>query len=85
MGYVQAGYSIVLAILFLYALTLVLRRRRLTRAVALLVDGTAGRRAASVPGRRRPWPTTASPAGAAPARRPGHEPVAPDPMPGGTS
>ena len=38
MGYVQAGYSIVLAILFLYALTLVFRRRRLTRAVALLVD-----------------------------------------------
>jgi len=33
MGYVVAGYSIVLGILFLYGLALVWRRRRLTRAV----------------------------------------------------
>jgi uncharacterized protein (TIGR03382 family) len=33
MGYVQAGYSIVLAILFLYALALLWRRRRVTRTV----------------------------------------------------
>jgi hypothetical protein len=33
MGYVVAGYTIVLGILFLYGLDLVWRRRRLTRAV----------------------------------------------------
>ena len=33
MNYVDAGYSIVLGILFLYGVTLVWRRRRLTRAV----------------------------------------------------
>jgi hypothetical protein len=33
MGYVQAGYSIVLGVLFLYALTLLWRRRRLIRTV----------------------------------------------------
>lgn len=33
MGYVQAGYSIVLGLLFLYALTLLWRRRRITRTV----------------------------------------------------
>jgi uncharacterized protein (TIGR03382 family) len=33
MGYVVAGYSIVLAVLFLYGLSLVWRRRRLERAV----------------------------------------------------
>ena len=38
MGYVQAGYSIVLAILFLYAVSLLVRRRRLDRAVARLTD-----------------------------------------------
>ncbi len=73
MGYVQAGYSIVLAILFLYALTLVFRRRRLTRAVALLADAPpadghppflAGAAAAD----------DGFPGGSAPARRPGHEP-----------
>ena len=37
MGYVQAGYSIVLAILFLYGVSLLVRRRRLNRAVARLV------------------------------------------------
>jgi hypothetical protein len=34
MNYVIAGYSIVLAILFLYSVQLVWRRRRLTRLVA---------------------------------------------------
>jgi uncharacterized membrane protein YccC len=33
MRYVDAGYSIVLGILFLYGVLLVWRRRRLTRAV----------------------------------------------------
>jgi hypothetical protein len=75
MGYVQAGYSIVLAILFLYALTLVFRRRRLNRAVALLVDASradgqppflAGAAAVAEDG---------FPGGAAPARSPGQEPV----------
>jgi uncharacterized protein (TIGR03382 family) len=42
MGYVQAGYSIVLAILFFYALSLLVRRRRLNRAVARLVDAPHG-------------------------------------------
>ncbi len=32
MNYVIAGYSIVLSLLFLYGVTLVWRRRRLTRA-----------------------------------------------------
>jgi hypothetical protein len=32
MGYVVAGYSIVLTILFVYGLSLVWRRKRLTRA-----------------------------------------------------
>jgi hypothetical protein len=35
-SYVDAGYSICLAVLFLYAVGLVLRRRRLQRAAALL-------------------------------------------------
>ena len=34
MNYVDAGYSIVLGILFLYCVQLVWRRRRLTRTVA---------------------------------------------------
>ena len=42
MGYVQAGYSIVLGILFLYGLQLVWRRRRLNRAVAHVVAADAG-------------------------------------------
>jgi hypothetical protein len=41
MGYVQAGYSIVLGILFLYGLQLVWRRRRLNRAVARVVAADA--------------------------------------------
>ncbi len=36
MSYVTAGYTIALAILFVYAVALVLRRRRLQRAAALL-------------------------------------------------
>jgi hypothetical protein len=35
-SYVTAGYSICLAVLFCYAVALVLRRRRLQRAAALL-------------------------------------------------
>jgi hypothetical protein len=37
MGYVVAGYTIVLGILFLYGAQLAWRRRRLTRAVARVV------------------------------------------------
>jgi hypothetical protein len=37
MGYVQAGYTIVLSILFVYGVALVWRRRRLTRAVDRVV------------------------------------------------
>ncbi len=41
MGYVQAGYTVVLSILFLYGGALVLRRRRLTRAVDRVVAAEA--------------------------------------------
>jgi hypothetical protein len=41
MGYVVAGYVIVLTILFLYGLLLVGRRRRLNRAVARVVEASA--------------------------------------------
>ncbi len=34
MSYVDAGYAIGLGVLFVYAVSLVVRRRRLTRAVA---------------------------------------------------
>jgi hypothetical protein len=50
MGYVVAGYSIVLSILFLYGVQLAWRRRRLTRAVERVAasevghDGQAGGR-----------------------------------------
>ncbi len=54
MGYVQAGYSIVLSILFLYGAQLLWRRRRLSRAVERVLasdtvpsagsSGTAGDR-----------------------------------------
>jgi len=64
MGYVQAGYSIVLGILFLYGLQLVWRRRRLNRSVARVVASdaaavgltvdTAGARHADAPGVGRP-------------------------------
>jgi len=37
MGYVVAGYVVVLSLLFLYALQLTWRRRRLTRAVDRVV------------------------------------------------
>jgi hypothetical protein len=40
MGYVVAGYSIVLGILFLYGMSLVWRRRRLDRAVERVVRAT---------------------------------------------
>jgi hypothetical protein len=40
MGYVVAGYVIVLSTLFLYGLQLVWRRRRLNRAVARVVHAS---------------------------------------------
>jgi hypothetical protein len=49
MGYVQAGYSIVLGILFLYGLQLVWRRRRLNRAVARVVATDAAGVGTSAP------------------------------------
>jgi hypothetical protein len=48
--YVDIGYTVCLATLFLYSLSLLARRRRLTRAAAL---------AAAEPD--RPHPTTADP------------------------
>jgi hypothetical protein len=42
MGYVQAGYSIVLGILFLYGVGLVRRRRKLNRAVDRVVAADVG-------------------------------------------
>jgi hypothetical protein len=42
MGYVVAGYSIVLSILFLYGVQLAWRRRRLTRAVERVAASEAG-------------------------------------------
>jgi len=41
MSYVIAGYSIVLSILFLYALQLGWRRRRLTRTAARVASSNA--------------------------------------------
>ncbi len=41
MGYVQAGYTIVLSILFLYGVQLMWRRRRLTRAVGRVLGSDA--------------------------------------------
>ena len=41
MSYVVAGYCIVLTILFLYAVQLLWRRRRLTRAAARVVSADA--------------------------------------------
>jgi hypothetical protein len=42
MNYVDAGYSIVLGILFLYGVQLLWRRRRLTRAVRRIGSGRPG-------------------------------------------
>ncbi len=49
MGYVQAGYSIVLAILFLYGMSLLWRRRRLARAVERVVAASTGTGTTPVP------------------------------------
>jgi hypothetical protein len=56
MGYVQAGYSIVLGLLFLYGIQLLWRRRRLNRAVARVgaAGATAPVRNADGPGVGRP-------------------------------
>jgi len=51
MNYVVAGYTIVLSILFLYAVQLVWRRRRLTRAVERVRAASAPDRADRSPGR----------------------------------
>jgi uncharacterized protein (TIGR03382 family) len=75
MGYVQAGYSIVLAILFLYALSLLFRRRRLNRAVARLVDIARAEGQPPFQAGAAPVPEGGIQGGAAPARRPGQEPV----------
>ena len=42
MGYVAAGYTIVLTILFLYGLSLVWRRKRLTRAAQRVTSTSHG-------------------------------------------
>lgn len=50
MNYVIAGYSIVLGLLFLYAVHLIWRRRRLNRLVALTeADRATDRRAQDGP------------------------------------
>ena len=43
MSYVDAGYVVTFVVLFCYTLSLVLRRRRLERAVAAGDPGAAGR------------------------------------------
>jgi hypothetical protein len=53
MKYVDAGYAICLAVLFLYTVSVVMRRRRLTRADARRapgMSGTAGTAGAPRPG-----------------------------------
>jgi hypothetical protein len=42
MGYVVAGYSIVLSLLFLYCVQLAWRRRRVTRAAERVIAYEAG-------------------------------------------
>lgn len=55
MGYVDAAYAICLGVLALYALSLVLRRRRLERADALGADVFPREAPGSVPsGRAEP-------------------------------
>ncbi|HUY67080.1 MAG TPA: hypothetical protein VMV06_09705 [Acidimicrobiales bacterium] len=67
MGYVVAGYVIVLSILFLYGVQLVWRRRRLTRAVERLEpSATPGDRLGgrgTAPGTRRETGPGVGPAG----------------------
>ncbi len=41
MSYVDAGYAVALVVLAAYALSLIARRRRLTRAAAMSSQGTA--------------------------------------------
>ena len=65
MGYVVAGYVIVLAILFLYGLQLVWRRRRLNRAVARMVQAPAAEPVPAV----GPAPTAATAPGRSGAGR----------------
>ena len=54
MKYVDAGYAICLSVLFLYAVSLILRHRRLARAVAMAevppADGAHGAGAGPEPG-----------------------------------
>jgi uncharacterized protein (TIGR03382 family) len=45
-GYVDAGYAIGLSVLFLYGVSLVLRRRRLERSVSLLEEDRTSETAA---------------------------------------
>ncbi len=67
MGYVQAGYSIVLGLLFLYGMQLLWRRRRLNRAVARVAAadlGASGQPAgATTAGRHVDGPGLGRPAG----------------------
>lgn len=52
MSYVDAGYAIALSVLALYALTLVLRRRRWVRAVTMSEQPGAGAEPTSAHGER---------------------------------
>ncbi len=55
MSYVDAGYAIALSVLALYSLSLLLRRRRLERAVARGDAEDAGRAGARVSPRAAPF------------------------------
>jgi hypothetical protein len=52
MSYVDAGYAIALATLFVYAITLVMRRRRWERALRMSEPPPAEQESAPAPGER---------------------------------
>ncbi|HEY1734845.1 MAG TPA: hypothetical protein VGG23_10385 [Acidimicrobiales bacterium] len=64
MSYVDAGYSICLTVLFLYGVSLILRRRRLLRAADVADRDEAGLEVADLDVANRP--ATAVPAGTVP-------------------
>jgi hypothetical protein len=67
MRYVIAGYVFVLATLFLYAVQLVWRRRRLTRAVARVTVAPVPAGPVTAAGSTTPAAGHAAPAGTRPA------------------
>ncbi len=71
MKYVDAGYAICLGVLFLYAVSVVVRRRRLGRADALRATTAAVPGSAPVPTGPKPPAVPVPPGG--PAAAPLHE------------